>query len=192
MLQSVIAASAIGAVKKAKAKTLEAAVTVDEHPVSQQASDEMEAVRYDYTAELATNETPKEEIKEEPVYEAYTAEETPAAQESAQEEQAEEAPATQEPAAQEQEQPAAKTNGYDYYNGKSFDPFIASLSDEERKQFTEIFILKYKGETKNLPDYEVGGDNTNFFRKVFIYLGQYREKIPSKLLAKMYDFASKK
>lgn len=194
LLQIIIAACARSAVKKAKAKEVapvaEAAVEAEETPVSEQESDEMEAVRYDYAAELATNETVQEEAKEEPVYEAYTTEETPAAQEPAQEPAAEEAPATQEPAVE--EQPAAKTNGYDYYNSKSFDPFIASLNDDERQQFTEIFILKYKGETKNLPDYEVGGDNTDFFRKVFIYLGQYREKIPSKLLAKMYNFASKK
>lgn len=195
LLQIIIAACARGAVKKAKTKEVApvaAAVEVEETPVSEQESEEVEAVRYDYAAELATNET-VQEAKEEPVYEAYKAEEAPAAQEPAIEEQpaAEETPAAQEPAVE--EQPAAKTSGYDYYyNSKSFDPFIASLNDDERQQFTEIFILKYKGETKNLPDYEVGGDNTDFFRKVFIYLGQYREKIPSKLLSKMYNFASKK
>lgn len=86
----------------------------------------------------------------------------------------------------------AATADYDFYNSKSFDPFIASLNAAEREQFTEIFILKYKGDTKNLPDYQVGGDNTEFFRKVFVYLGQYRERIPDSLLGKMYQFASKK
>lgn len=86
----------------------------------------------------------------------------------------------------------AATGGYDFYNSRSFDPFIASLNNKEREQFTELFILKYRGETKNLPDYVVGGDNTEFFRKIFIYLGQYREFIPNSLLAKMYQFASRK
>ncbi len=81
-----------------------------------------------------------------------------------------------------------QTAGYDFYNSKSFDPFIASLNEAERNQFTELFILKYKGVMPELPDYEVGGDNKTFFRKLFIYLGQYRDRIPDGLLAKIYQF----
>ena len=81
-----------------------------------------------------------------------------------------------------------QTAGYDFYNSKSFDPFIASLNETERNQFTELFILKYKGVMPELPDYEVGGDNKTFFRKLFIYLGQYRDRIPDGLLAKIYQF----
>lgn len=81
------------------------------------------------------------------------------------------------------------TAGYDFYNSKSFDPFIAILSNEERNQFTELFILKYKGVMPEIPDYQVGGDNKEFFRKLFIYLGQYRDRIPDGLLAKIYQFA---
>ena len=84
-----------------------------------------------------------------------------------------------------------KTAGYDFYNCKSFDPFIAILDNEERNQFTELFILKYKGTMPEIPDYQVGGDNKEFFRKVFIYLGQYRDRIPNGLLAKIYQFAIK-
>ncbi len=83
------------------------------------------------------------------------------------------------------------TAGYDFYNSKSFDPFIATLDTEERNQFTELFILKYKGVMPEIPDYEVGGDNKEFFRKIFIYLGQYRDRIPSGLLAKIYNFSVK-
>ncbi len=81
------------------------------------------------------------------------------------------------------------TAGYDFYNSKSFDPFIAILNNEERNQFTELFILKYKGVMPEIPDYQVGGDNKEFFRKLFIYLGQYRDRIPDGLLAKIYQFA---
>ncbi|MBR2375908.1 MAG: hypothetical protein IKA88_06435 [Clostridia bacterium] len=89
-------------------------------------------------------------------------------------------------------QPApVQTAGYDFYNCKSFDPFIASLDMEERNQFTELFILKYKGVMPEIPDYQVGGDNKEFFRKVFIYLGQYRDRIPNGLLAKIYQFSIK-
>ena len=83
----------------------------------------------------------------------------------------------------------AATADYDYYNSRSFDPFIASLSSDERAQFTELFILKYKGEMANLPDYQVGGDNKEFFNKLFINLGSIRERLSGELLEKLYQFA---
>ena len=88
-------------------------------------------------------------------------------------------------------EPHVHTAGYDFYNCKSFDPFIATLNTQERNAFTELFILKFKGTMPELPDYEVGGDNKEFFRKVFIYLGQYRDRIPNDLLGKMYQFSLK-
>jgi hypothetical protein len=42
-----------------------------------------------------------------------------------------------------------------------------------------------------LPDYEVGGDNKEFFRKLFIYLGQYRDRMSQTLLMKMYQYSMK-
>lgn len=86
---------------------------------------------------------------------------------------------------------SAYTAGYDFYNSKAFDPFIATLDDEERKQFTELFILKHKGVMPEIPEYEVGGDNSEFFRKVFIYLGQYRDRFPNSLLIKIYQYTLK-
>ncbi len=87
--------------------------------------------------------------------------------------------------------PQVQTAGYDFYNCKSFDPFIAILNTEERNQFTELFILKFKGVMPEIPEYVVGGDNKEFFRKLFIYLGQYRDRIPDGLLSKIYQFAIK-
>lgn len=87
--------------------------------------------------------------------------------------------------------PRVNTAGYDFYNSKTFDTFIATLNDQERNDFTEIFILKVKGMMPELPDYQVGGDNKEFFRKIFIYLGQYRDKIPSSLLGKIYQYSLK-
>ena len=88
-------------------------------------------------------------------------------------------------------EPHVNTAGYDFYNSKSFDPFIATLSVEERNQFTELFILRFQGTMPELPEYQVGGDNKEFFRKIFIYLGQYRDRIPSGLLGKMYQYSLK-
>ena len=88
-------------------------------------------------------------------------------------------------------EPRVNTAGYDFYNSKTFDPFIATLDADERNSFTELFILKVSGTMAELPDYVVGGDNKEFFRKIFIYLGQYRDKIPSNLLGKMYQYSLK-
>lgn len=83
--------------------------------------------------------------------------------------------------------PAPAVN--DYYDSKAFDAFISTLSAEERNQFTELFILKYKGEMAGVPDYNVGGDNKEFFQKIFINLGSLRERLSDDLLEKLYQFA---
>ena len=87
--------------------------------------------------------------------------------------------------------PHVNTAGYDFYNCKSFDPFIATLDMEERNEFTELFILRFKGEMPEIPSYEVGGKNSDFFRMIFIYLGKYRDRISNKLLNKIYQYSAK-
>ncbi len=140
------------------------------------------------TEEAAEEEYVREEYAEALPYEGGVVEGVVLAEEVSSEPVAEEAPIEAAPAPVPAPAPAA-TAGYDFYNSRSFDPFIASLADKERNEFTELFILKYKGDMPELPDYQVGGDNKEFFRKVFIYLGQYRDKIPDGLLAKIYQFA---
>ncbi len=75
--------------------------------------------------------------------------------------------------------------------GNGFDPFLITLTEAEKEQFIDLYVLKCKGLMPEIPGYVVGGDNKDFFNKVFIYLGQYREKIPAGLLAKMYKFSMK-
>ncbi|MBQ8230019.1 MAG: hypothetical protein IJZ32_04940 [Clostridia bacterium] len=75
--------------------------------------------------------------------------------------------------------------------GNKFDPFMMTLTDEEKSQFVDLYILKCNGPMPEIPAYNVGEDNRQFFNKIFIYLGQYREKIPDGLLAKMYQFTMK-
>lgn len=72
---------------------------------------------------------------------------------------------------------------------KEEDEFIKTLSDMEKSDFAELYILKSKGTMAEIPDYQIGGDNKDFFNKVFIYLGQYRAMIPSELLSKIYDYS---
>ncbi len=75
--------------------------------------------------------------------------------------------------------------------GNGFDPFLITLNEKEKNEFVDIYVLKCKGIMPEIPGYIVGGDNKDFFNKVFIYLGQYREKIPAGLLSKMYEFSMK-
>ncbi len=75
--------------------------------------------------------------------------------------------------------------------GNGFDPFLIMLTESEKEEFIDLYVLKCKGIMPEIPGYVVGGDNKEFFDKVFIYLGQYREKIPADLLSKMYKFSMK-
>ncbi len=75
--------------------------------------------------------------------------------------------------------------------GNGFDPFLITLTEKEKNEFIDLYVLKCRGIMPEIPGYVVGGDNKEFFNRVFIYLGQYREKIPGDLLAKMYQFSMK-
>ncbi len=75
--------------------------------------------------------------------------------------------------------------------GNGFDAFLITLNEKEKNEFIDLYVLKCKGIMPEIPGYVVGGDNKDFFTKVFIYLGQYRDKIPGDLLAKMYNFSMK-
>ena len=75
--------------------------------------------------------------------------------------------------------------------GNGFDPFLFTLTSTEKMEFVDLYILRCKCFMPEIPAYVVGGDNKDFFNKVFIYLGQYRDRIPDSLLAKIYQFAIK-
>ena len=75
--------------------------------------------------------------------------------------------------------------------GNGFDPFMSTLTPEEKSEFIDLYILRCKGIMPEIPAYVVGDLNKEFFNRVFIYLGQYRDKISSVLLQKMYDYSMK-
>lgn len=66
------------------------------------------------------------------------------------------------------------------------DTFIATLTASEKVEFYKTFIAKEYGSFKNIPDYEVGGENKNFFTSVFIYLSKFRNYLSDGLLNKIY------
>lgn len=75
----------------------------------------------------------------------------------------------------------------DYFAGKQIDSFISTLSVAERNQFASLYVLKLKDVMPEIPAYQIGGNNRDFFEMVFITLGEYRDDIPDELLAKMYN-----
>lgn len=55
----------------------------------------------------------------------------------------------------------------------TYDPFIKTLSLEERNEFGDLYIACTHGQIKGLPQYVIGGDNAEFFHKVWIHYGTF-------------------
>ena len=73
----------------------------------------------------------------------------------------------------------------------TYDPFINTLTPQEKNEFGDLFIANRFGDLAYLPAYVIGGDNREFFRRVFIYLGKFRSHISPELLGKLYQYVSK-
>ena len=78
----------------------------------------------------------------------------------------------------------------DYPSQYTYDPFINTLTPAEKNEFGDIFIANKYGVHNYLPPYVIGGDNSEFFRKVFIFLGRFRKDISRNLLDKLYVYVS--
>ena len=65
------------------------------------------------------------------------------------------------------------------------DAFLSTLSTQEKVQFSQLLA---KDLDVQLPEYEIGGDNTLFFRQIFVKLGSLRDEIPDGLMEKIYQF----
>ena len=70
----------------------------------------------------------------------------------------------------------------------TYDSFINSLTPQEKNEFGDLFIANKYGDLAYLPGYVIGGDNREFFSKVFIYFGRFRGHISSALLDKLYSY----
>ncbi len=70
----------------------------------------------------------------------------------------------------------------------TYDSFINSLTPQEKNEFGDLFIANKYGDLSYLPGYVIGGDNREFFSKVFIYFGRFRGHISSSLLDKLYNY----
>lgn len=92
-------------------------------------------------------------------------------------------------------QPAPAQNAAPYYDtaanaGYVPDAFINGLTAAERDEFNKLFISRIYGENKRLPAYVVGGDNREFFAKIFVFMGRYRNVISDGLLEKIYEYSN--
>ncbi len=80
--------------------------------------------------------------------------------------------------------PKAQPEKSAYGDGSyTYDPFFTMLTNAEKDEFGDLFIAHKKGEFSDLPTYVIGGDNKEFFNKVWIRYSRYdmspelREKI---------------
>lgn len=90
------------------------------------------------------------------------------------------------------QQPAAPAEGQTYYGNAGFipDAFFSSLTPAEKDEFDRLFISRIYGENKRLPAYQIGGDNREFFTKIFVFMGRYRNVISEGLLEKIYNYSN--
>ena len=78
------------------------------------------------------------------------------------------------------------------YNGPT-DKFIDTLATEEKIEFCKAFIDKTKGDLPtDMPEYELGGNNEQFFLAIFLNLGKFRQLLSAKLLRKIYRYLNDK
>ncbi len=138
---------------------------------------EPEYVAPDYSTVPYTAE-PVEEQTIEPAFEPVAAEAEPV----------EEAPAPApvvEPLSAPLEEPAEPTPTVYIYGGAT-DEFMETLTDNEKVEFVELFLKKSKGTVNGVPDYEIDGDNSDFFPAVFVHINRYRNIVSDALMTKMY------
>jgi hypothetical protein len=72
------------------------------------------------------------------------------------------------------------------------DDFIETLDDPQKYEFVDLFIYKTSGDFNRIPDYVLGGDNTQFFTMIFVYLNKFRAILSPQLLAKIYKQLAKR
>ena len=98
----------------------------------------------------------------------------------------------EEPEEEPQAEPIVYTPRPLIYNGPT-DEFIDTLATEEKIEFSKAFLDKTKGELPtDMPEYELGGNNEEFFLAIFMNLGKFRTILSAKLLRKIYKYLNDK
>lgn len=73
-----------------------------------------------------------------------------------------------------------------YIYGGATDDFMETLTDNEKVEFVELFLKKSKGTVNGVPDYQIDGDNSDFFPAIFVHINRYRNIVSDALMTKMY------
>lgn len=73
-----------------------------------------------------------------------------------------------------------------YIYGGATDDFMETLTDNEKVEFVELFLKKSKGTVNGVPDYQIDGDNSDFFPAIFVHINRYRNIVSDALMSKMY------
>lgn len=75
------------------------------------------------------------------------------------------------------------------YNGPS-DDFIKTLANEQKVEFSRVFLERQNGALPQIPEYVVGGKNDKFFSSLFIYYTKVRDLISDELMNACYKQAN--
>ncbi|MCH5147838.1 MAG: hypothetical protein J1G05_00555 [Clostridiales bacterium] len=101
---------------------------------------------------------------------------------------------TQQPHAKQQAAaPVASQNEKVYapviYSGPR-DEFIDTLSNEQKIEFSRVFLEHRNGNIQGVPDYVLEGENEKFFKSLFIYYARVRGLVSDGLMNKFYEKVS--
>ncbi len=75
------------------------------------------------------------------------------------------------------------------YNGPT-DDFIRTLNNDQKLEFSRIFLERQADALSCIPDYSVGGKNDKFFASVFIYYSKVRDLVSDGLMNEFYKQAN--
>ena len=184
-------------INRASRKKAAATEEEEEEETEEEVLEEMETVAEDEEEEEEPVEEEESEETEAPLEEEPEETEEPVAEEPEEEPVEEPAPVVEEEMDElerelyEQSRPVPSYNPRSYrYNAyrdeMQSDDFLRTLTPAGKREFKKIFLSG--NAPAFLPEYEIGGDNTEFFDSLFLYLGKVRTIISDSLLSDIYDY----
>ena len=87
------------------------------------------------------------------------------------------------------EEPDQKLYSPVIYNGPT-DDFIRTLTNDQKVEFSKVFLERQQGPISCIPDYSVGGRNDKFFASIFIYYARVRDLVSDELMNSFYKQAN--
>lgn len=91
--------------------------------------------------------------------------------------------------AKETAEPEQKVYNPVIYKGDT-DDFINTLANEQKIEFSKVFLERRSGALPQIPNYVVGEKNEKFFSSIFIYYARVRDLISDELMNKIYKQAN--